>query len=556
MAIAEQSLADQLGAPASAPEDRPLAGETARRIQRLVGGFRLLVAVGLLGVSLLSTELPLLPTRYPEWFGTIALAYAAFAALCLILPWTSRATHDRLARLQLPVDIMAVTLLMHTGGGISSGIGGLLVVLVGAASLGLKTEQALLAAAVAALAVLGEQALAASMGLSSASAFVPAGVLGAIIFVIAATASPLARRLQESEALARQRGIDLANLAQLNDYVIQNLRESIVVVDAKDDIRLINQSAAELLGLTSREPGRAMREVSTDLYRVLRNWRQGLAGPESTLGFPSASRSARISTYFAPLEDDRDGPLLMFLEDSSLLAEKVRQTKLVALGRLSASIAHEIRNPIGALSHAGQLLQESPAIREQEQRLLNIINVNSRRVSEIVENVMQLSRRDSTRPQSILLGRWTEDFVREFSSTLELAEGQVRVTDPRDEDLQVRMDPSHLHQVCWNLCENALKYASETAGGICVDVSLGRLTGSRRPFLEVADRGPGIDAEMRERLFEPFATGRSGGTGLGLFISRELCECNRAALVFEPRDGGGSIFRIVFADPSRWGQRP
>ena len=554
MAVAEESLGRRFGSPDSAT-DRPLADQTARRIQRLVGVFRLMLALGLLGLALLERDPPLLAARYPDWFAIIALAYAAFAAGSLALPWVSASVDESLAPLRLMVDIVAVTLLMHTGGGISSGIGGLLVVLIGAASLSLKGEQAMLAAAIGALAVLGEQSLSAYLGLSSANAFIPAGVLGAIIFVIAATASPLARRLQESEALARQRGIDLANLAQLNDYVIQNLRESIVVVDADDRVRLINQSAAELLNAPGREPGKPLRELSPALQRILDNWRRGDAGPESTLGFDSASRSARISTYFAPLEDDRQGPLLMFLEDSSLIAEKVRQTKLVALGRLSASIAHEIRNPVGALSHAGQLLSESPSIGDSEQRLLNIIDVNSRRVSEIVENVMQLSRRDRTRAESISLDAWAEDFVREFCSTLELHEGQVAI-GPERAPLAVRMDPSHLHQVCWNLCENALKYASEAAGGICIELNYGRIPGSRRPFLAVSDRGPGIDEDMRERLFEPFATGRSGGTGLGLFISRELCECNRASLVYEPRDGGGSVFRIVFSDPARWGQRP
>jgi len=553
MAVAEQSLGRRFGGPDVAA-DRRLADQTARRIQRLVGVFRLLLALGLLGLALLDRDPPLLAARYPDWFVIIALAYAAFAAGSLALPWVSASVDESLAPVRLLVDIVAVTLLMHTGGGISSGIGGLLVVLIGAASLSLSGEQALLAAAIGALAVLGEQALSTYVGLSSVNAFIPAGVLGAIIFVIAATASPLARRLQESEALARQRGIDLANLAQLNDYVIQNLRESIVVVDTDDRVRLINQSAAELLGAADRETGKPLRELSPSLQRILENWRRGEAGPESTLGFDSASRSARISTYFAPLEDDRQGPLLMFLEDSSLIAEKVRQTKLVALGRLSASIAHEIRNPVGALSHAGQLLNESPSIGDSEQRLLDIINVNSRRVSEIVENVMQLSRRDRTRAESIRLNEWAGDFVREFCSTLELHEGQVGLGNEQ-EAIAVRMDPSHLHQVCWNLCENALKYASEAAGGICVELTFGRMPGSRRPYLAVSDRGPGIDEEMRERLFEPFATGRSGGTGLGLFISRELCECNRASLVYEPREGGGSIFRIVFSDPARWGQR-
>nr|MDJ0928970.1 PAS domain-containing protein [Gammaproteobacteria bacterium] len=348
MAIAEQTLQHQLREPLpdSAP---PVATETTRRIQRLVAGFRLLVGLGLLLVALLQQQPPLLEPRYPQLFIAVALIYSLLAAFILALQWRAGAMATRATALCLCVDVIAVALLIHTGGGISSGIGGLLVVLTAAASLSLRQDHALLAAAVSALAVLGEQTLAFASGLAPANAFIPTGVLGAIIFLTTAAANPLARRLQESEALARQRGIDLANLAQLNDYVIQNLRESIVVVDERDQVRLINQSAADLLGATSREPGQSLAELSRELYMILRNWRRGDLGPDSTLGFPSTGGASRINTYFAPLADRDDGPVLLFLEDSTLLAEKVRQTKLAALGRLSASIAHEIRNPVGAM---------------------------------------------------------------------------------------------------------------------------------------------------------------------------------------------------------------
>ncbi|MGI9329555.1 MAG: two-component system sensor histidine kinase NtrB [Gammaproteobacteria bacterium] len=542
MALAKQTLQEQL--PAGIADTAAPAADTARRIQRLVDIFRLLVGLVLLLVAVLNREPPLLVARYPDLFTLTATVYTLFGTGALLL-------QGRQSTLILLIDILGISLLAHTGGGISSGIGGLLVVLVGAASLGLSNERALFAAAISALAVLGEQTLAFSQGLSPVNAFIPAGVLGAIIFLVAATANPLARRLRESEALAMQRGIDLANLAQLNDYVIQNLRESLVVVDEDDQIRLINQSAADLLGADDRKSGLGLRQVSPALARVLRNWRAGQTGPDATLGFPSAGGTAQINTYVAPLEGREDGPVLIFLEDASLLAEKVRQTKLVALGRLSASIAHEIRNPVGALSHAAQLLSESPNIRDEERRLLEIIGMNSGRVSEIVENVMQLSRRDTTRAESIELGTWVDSFVTEFVSTCELPPHKLTVTIS-DPALHVRMDPSHLRQVCWNICENALHYAKENAAGSVVEIRFGRLSGMRRPYMEIADRGPGIDEEMRERLFEPFATGKDGGTGLGLFISRELCECNRATLIFEPRDKGGSIFRIVFADPRRW----
>ena len=113
------------------------------------------------------------------------------------------------------------------------------------------------------------------------------------------------------------------------------------------------------------------------------------------------------------------------------------------------------------------------------------------------------------------------------------------------------MDRGHLRQVLWNLCDNAVKYASET-GGIMVEVQAGRMSGQGRPYLEVLDCGLGVDAATADKIFEPFFTARSGGTGLGLYISRELCELNRATLLYLDRPGGGSIFRIVFSDPDRW----
>jgi two-component system sensor histidine kinase PilS (NtrC family) len=257
-----------------------------------------------------------------------------------------------------------------------------------------------------------------------------------------------------------------------------------------------------------------------------------------------------IQPHFAPLGSTAPGPTLIFMEDTSLMAERVQQGKLAALGRLSASIAHEIRNPVGAMSHAGQLLAESPRIGDDERRLTDIIRNNSERVSTIINNVLQLSRRESTKPTRLNLGDWFEDFLSEFCATMQIQESQIGMREDSG-GLEVRFDPTHLQQVVWNLCENSLKYG-ESLGGISLEIRVGRLNPSNRPFLEVADRGPGIDAVSADRIFEPFFTGRKGGTGLGLFIARELCQLNRAVLLYEPRGGGGSIFRIVFSDPQRW----
>jgi two-component system sensor histidine kinase PilS (NtrC family) len=284
---------------------------------------------------------------------------------------------------------------------------------------------------------------------------------------------------------------------------------------------------------------------------LLEAWRAQLHDRRDTAGeVVSADGGTVIRPHFVSLSERGAGPVLVFLEDTSVVAERAQQSKLASLGRLSASIAHEIRNPVGAMSHAGQLLKESPGITEDDRHLTGIIEKNAVRVSQIIENVLQLSRKDSTRQERIELPSWLEGFLNEFQQTLQLEDGRIAVENLTP-GLEVHFDPSHLHQVLWNLCDNALKHAA----AVPVLLRSGRIASSDRPFLEVVDRGTGIDPALAERIFEPFFSGGAGGTGLGLFISRELCQTNGAVLAYEARSGGGSIFRIVFADPQRWEAR-
>ena len=268
--------------------------------------------------------------------------------------------------------------------------------------------------------------------------------------------------------------------------------------------------------------------------------------------FVAADGARVIQPHFAPLGGLAPGPTLIFLEDTSLMAERVQQGKLAALGRLSASIAHEIRNPVGAMSHAGQLLAESPNIGPDERRLTDIIRNNSERVSTIINNVLQLSRREATKPDAPdarrlargVLGR----VLRDHAGSPRLRSAFIEEAD----DLEVRFDPSHLHQVVWNLCDNAIKYG-EARDGISVEIKLGRLNAEQSTLSRGRrSRAGNRTAGGRIASSSRFSPGRKGGTGLGLFIARELCQLNRAILLYEPRGGDGSIFRIVFSDPQRW----
>ena len=534
----------------SRPAVNSAAADFAWRVLVLLNLFRLSVGAVLLVIFYL-VDSPRIVGETDDtlaWRALIAWLGAGCAFLFLLhrrTPSTRWQTY-----LQFATDVVAVTLLIHASGGISSGLGGVLIVSVGTLALLLPAERAFLLAAVSTLVLLGQQTYAQLNDITTGAQFAPVGILGAVIFVITAVVQLLRTRLVESEALAEQRGIDLRNLVELNDYIIQHLRESIVVVDGEDQVRLINESAIKQLSAAARPGEVGLKSVSPELAGELRRWRSGANGDRTQMAFSSPDGTS-IQPHFAALSSGRHGGVVIFLEDTSLIAERVQQAKLAALGRLSASIAHEIRNPLGAMSHAGQLLAESPSMGTDEHRLTDIIRANSRRVSQIVESVLALSRREAARPESLQLVPWVEDFTREFVQTLELYEGAVALA-PGQVDIEVRMDPTHLHQILWNLCDNAVKYASAAAGAIAVELACGVLESSGRPYLEVADRGPGITADNVEQIFEPFYTSQPGGTGLGLYISRELAERNGAALRYHPRPGGGSVFRIVFADPKRW----
>jgi len=548
------SAVDALDTERSKSAPRPVvhsaAGDFAWRVLVLLNLFRLSVGAVLLAVFYLVDAPRIVGETDPTlaWRTLIGL----LAAGCVFLVLLQRRTpHTRWQTyLQFATDLLAMTLLLHASGGASSGLGGVLIVSVGTLALTLPAERAFLLAAVTALALLGEQTYAQWQGITTVAEFAPSGILGAVIFVITAVVQLLRKRLVETEALAEQRGLDLRNLVELNEYIIQHLRESIVVVDSEDQVRLINESAVRQLGAGAGSEELGLNAISPELTDQLRIWRAGANMGRSQMAF-SSSDGANIQPHFAPLSGGRTGGVVIFLEDTSLIAERVQQAKLAALGRLSASIAHEIRNPLGAMSHAGQLLAESPSMGQEEHRLTDIIRVNSRRVSHIVESVLALSRREPTHPERLQLNPWIEDFMREFVQTLELYEGAVSLASGLP-DIEVRMDPTHLHQILWNLCDNAVKYASVAAGAIAVELSCGVLEPSGRPFLEVSDRGPGIKPDKVEQIFEPFYTSQPGGTGLGLYISRELAERNGATLRYQPRQGGGSAFRIVFADANRW----
>lgn len=479
-----------------------------------------------------------------DLFRQATVAYLVFSGVAAIAAFTRRPQLDVQIVLPVIVDIAALTIMLHASGGVTGGFGILLLVAVAGGSILAQGRMALVFAALASLAVLGQQLYIASEFGSRLTNYPYAGLLGATLFVTAFLAYSSARRIRASEALAARREVDIANLAQLNEHIIARMQSGILVVDATETIRLMNQSARELLGVGDELRSEKIRSALPELGQLLDVWKADSL-ISSHLVRPRANEIDLVAS-FAAVGEAAGGGILVFLEDNSALLQRAQQLKLASLGRLAASIAHEIRNPLSAVNHAAQLLAEAPTLDSSDVRLIHIIQANSKRMNEIVENVLALGRGKPAEPQSVVLLSWLNEFAAEIRSHLGMSEDRVECS-VEPQTLRVKVDPVQLRQIVWNLCENAMQHAG--AAGI---ISLcGRVSEqTMRPYLEVRDNGPGIAPDVQEHLFEPFFTTRSGGTGLGLYIGKELCEGNKATLNHMPTEEG-CCFRVSFPDPRR-----
>ena len=387
------------------------------------------------------------------------------------------------------LDIFLLGSIFYAAGGAGSGFGNLLLIPVAAGNILLHGRVGLLLPALASLVIIYLTFYLSLSSPSAAQSYLQVGVLGCIYFAVALFVQRVSKRLRQSESLAHQQAASLASLEKLNQLIIQRMRTGILVVGRRQKVLLANEAAAQMLG--------------------------------------------------KPIMRD----------DNAQVAQQAQQLKLASLGRLTASIAHEIRNPLGAISHAAQLLSESEQLPAQDKRLSDIIQQHSKRMNKVIETVLELSRRRASEPQLVDLALWLEQFADTFAASHTAADRlELTIEQP---GIMTRMDPGQLNQVVDNLCSNALRYSGISGEPRTVWLKLYVHPESDLPMLEVIDHGPGIADEHIGHIFEPFYTTESSGTGLGLYISRELCESNQARLEYEPLVPRGSCMRITFAHPRR-----
>ncbi len=483
------------------------------------------------GSSLISID----NSRLYEYSSFFYLSLSAISAICIIWRLTG---YTLQAQLLIFSDILILTLLMHACGGVNSGMGTLLGVSIASGGLLIGGRCAIFFAALASLAVLTEQIFADYADSFQPASYTYAGMLGASFFTIALLSYILAKRSEQTLQLADQQKDTITKLEELNQYIIQHLQSGIIITNKNQTVQMANEASLRLLNLAVLPNN--LVDISEHLSRAFESW---LASPEQDFTLLKLSNRSEIHCRFMPLPTVHEFFYMIIFEDIALYNQRLQQCKLASLGRLTASIAHEIRNPLGAISHAGQLLSENPHLSSQDLRLTKIIQTHSSRVDHIIEDILQLSRRSDSRREKIYLKPWLTQYLSNFMLERDITADTFNLLQS-DESLCAYIDPGHFKQIMDNLCQNALRYGKPETGPIILRV----LIFQKAPCIEVVDNGSGVNHEHISHLFEPFFTTSSSGTGLGLYISRELAELNQAKLSYHLTNENRSCFRFCLQD--------
>jgi len=515
--------------------------------------YRIVLPLVLL-VSSLGPSSTLLGALDPTLFSRVCTAYAIFGvAITFFTPIGTRVVKSsHILTGSLVIDIFTITLLTYSSGGMISGLGLLLIVTVASGSILIRGRISTFLAAVAALSLIySELYLALSLD-NSANQFVQTGILGAILFATSLYIQTLTNRIYKAAVLADKQASDIVDLEKLNNEIIQRMRTGVVVVNTEQQIVSMNSAARSILLpilQIDAEQEEHPYKLPPALSEQLDLWKINPKRRPQPIVIPSSTRQVQLN--FAFLKPESDSDVLIFLEDNRQIVQRVRQMKLASLGRLTASIAHEVRNPLGAISHASQLLSESATVTDDDKRMIEIILDHCNRVNLIIEDVLDASRHDDTTADLIGLDSWLSNFIENYKSTHELCdEIKLDIVTP---EAKIKVIEGQLEQVLNNLFDNGLRYSYKKTGSatLLVQAGIESKDGDELPFLHIIDEGPGISEDDESRLFEPFHTTESSGTGLGLYISKELCEANHSQLIYSRTPSGKSSFSIYFGNPDR-----
>lgn len=502
-------------------------------IYRILLGILLLTLVWMFGSDLL------LGSRNLHLFYEVAIGYVLLNFATLALVQFRRRYFNIQLGVQIGIDILCIVVMSYASGGVSSNLEVLLLVTLAAAGLICRGRITLFFAALASIAILLEHSYSILVQDSTVAQYMHASLLSTAYFAVAWVSHTLSKYAVASEKLATKRGVDLSYLAEANRLVIQDMPDGVLLVDERGVVRQSNPGAARLLGYSfSGDQKETLDDCLPLLDALYGVWRQSRTNRDEVLNIPVTHCMVRVR--FLPVQREGFGGAVVVLEDMQRAQDQAQQVKLAALGRLTANIAHEVRNPLSSISYAAELLQEGEKI-EGQARLFNIILDNAFRLNSIVLDVLQLNRRDRVQKVTFNLADQLQHFIENLHHTETFSNGIFEIES--SPECLVGFDRGHFDQVLWNLARNALRYCQRQPGSIKINI---KTSEEGRTELDICNDGATIPVDLVQRLFEPFFTTSVGGTGLGLYIARELCEANGSKLEYRQNKDGGACFRIVF----------
>ena len=486
-------------------------GATTLRLLRLLALYRCVAAVAL-AVATAGTSVH--AVSY-----SAAAAYAIWALLSLLTLPRFKGGISGLLLVQLAIDLVFTVIIYFDSPSPVATYATYLYPILAAHGWFLRDRIAFGHAALASITLMVAEL---SLRAASVPALTQAALVGAGYFLLAAIGIVLGRSAEESELKVQLRTADIRRLAHINQVVISELSDGVLVIGAMGQVVMANPQATRWLGGDEAlmRPEVQLSELSADLHA---RWSAFFLHNSTIDGSPiRTTDGARLLTpRMMPVDLEQRAGTLIFLEDMEQAEAQAQQIKLAALGRLSASIAHEIRNPLSAIKQAAQLIGEEVADNPGAQALARMIDKNVDRIDRIVRDVSLLGRRDRGTPGEVKLHEAVVDLVDELCQSLPAPKTGFRLALP--DDALIYVDRSHLDEMLVNLMSNAWRHSQKLSDSVTVLVSVN--DEMQRAIVNVIDDGAGVPDDAMDRIFEPFFSG-SGSTGLGLYLVRELALAN------------------------------
>tara|TARA_R110000868_G_scaffold8205_9_gene42836 strand:- start:13131 stop:14753 length:1623 start_codon:yes stop_codon:yes gene_type:complete len=507
--------------------------------------YRIIIAISLLILFAFQTHFSA-EVRFVEptaWYSSdvVALVYLLLCVAAFIFRLKRWPSFMWQVMFAVMIDIIAFVTLIHFNPLMLLSLGIFIDITIVAASIITAGRTSLFVAALATVMLLIEHVYAGwSYGVEHLN-YLQVATICLTFFATAILGHMMSRKLRFSDRLASERADEIEKLERLNQHIIQRMLVGIIAVDDDENISLINNTAKKMLKL-GEIPVVVLADVDAELSAMTKRWKRYYV--QESAAVEIGTERVECNVQFASGGSEENRMTLIFLEDSARAAQQAQQLKLASLGRLTASIAHEIRNPLSSISHAAELLQDAESLTAQDEKLLAMIQKNSKRIDHTISNILQLSRRKQTTTERVDLCQWLPEYISEVME-IKSNDWQIDFQCP-DEPTYVQLNKSQFNQILSNLCENGMRYSEEKTGLASLQLRLCCEKPDNQIYVDIIDDGAGVEKNKEESIFEPFFTTEQQGTGLGLYVARELSEANNAKLIYQRTDEGKSRFRIMF----------